>query len=101
MGRGVVALDHGMSLPKFSEMTENELTNFWRKYHRASRTEAAELVGPRWNRVDVAATLAAYALDVACVKKLRREGHDDRAEIYERSAKIRLDTLPSDLGLTP
>lgn len=85
------------NVPNFDAMNEKELSSFWDKYHRASRKDAAALVGDRPRCVNIAATLAAYALDRGCAMGLRLEGEIARAMTYEESMELRYKSLPVDI----
>jgi len=85
------------NVPNFEGMSHDELTEFWKKYHRASRADATFLVGERPRKTNLAATLAAYAMDRACAMKLREEGDIKAAETYEHAMQLRYESLPVDL----
>lgn len=77
--------------------TNAELTEFWRKYHRATRRVACELLGPRKDNVKVCHTLAAYAIAKVVARKARAEGNIQSALCYEKHCDLYYAQLPEDI----
>jgi hypothetical protein len=91
-------LEVTLMIPNLDTMEEKELREFWKKYHRASRKDAAALIGDKHIEcVSYAATLAAYAMDRVCAMGLRLEGKVAEAMTYEHSMELRLARIPDDL----
>ena len=87
-----------MPVPNFDAMTREDLMEFWKKYHRASRKNAEALVGDRRpGYTNIAATVANYACNKAVAIRCRLEGDIQGALIYEHSADLCYDRLPADL----
>jgi len=79
-------------------MSSAELMAFWKRYHRATRKDAAELVGDtRKGYTNIAATLANYACNKAVAIDCRLKGDIQAALIYEHNADLCYDRLPADL----
>ncbi len=86
------------TIPNFDAMEQDELWAFWKRYTRASRKDAAELVGDRRaGFTKVAATLANYACNKAVAMKCRLDGKIDGALCYEHAADLAYERLPADL----
>jgi len=82
----------------FTAMTEDELMAFWKRYHRASRRDAAELCGGRFpGYTNVAATAANYACNLAVAMSCRRRGDERAAQVYDHAAQIALEEIPTEL----
>lgn len=86
------------TIPNFDCMSAEELLNFWSKYNRATRKDAAELIGDkRKGYLGITSTLVSYAMAKNCAMKLRLEGEIQRATVYEQHCEIYYQTLPEDL----
>lgn len=84
-----------MAVPNLDAITHSELMNFWAKYHRPKRAEAAELLGhTQKGYVGTVETLAAYACAKACAMRLRLEGKITQALSYEQDCDIYYKQLP-------
>ncbi len=86
------------NVPNLDAMTHDALMAFWKRYHRASRRDAEDLVGDRRKGfTNIAADLANYACNKAVAMTCRLEGKVDTALGYERQADIIHSRLPFDL----
>ena len=82
----------------FRAMTEDELMAFWKRYHRASRRDAAELCGGKFpGYTGVAASAANFACNLAVAMGCRQRGDERAAKIYEHAAQIAFDDIPERL----
>lgn len=79
------------------DLDVDELRAFWSKYHRASKTQAVALLGPRKKVTQIVWTLAAMALDLSIAKRARLDGKIPLALHYEDSAERRYKQLPADV----
>lgn len=87
-----------MTIPNFDAMAPDELMAFWSRYHRATRKDAAELVGDRRKGyTNIAATAANYACNKAVAMQCRLRGDIQAASIYEHAAELCYERLPPDL----
>jgi len=86
-----------MSVPNLDAMSPSELMKFWNKWHRATKQQAAQLVGVRKNVAGIVHTLAAYAAAKAAAMDLRIEGEIERALVYEKHCDIYYESLPEDV----
>jgi hypothetical protein len=86
-----------MEIPNFDSMTEKELMDFWRVYHRPSKEDAEALLGGRKEAKKICGTLACYAVAKACAISLRLEGEVARAVVYEEACDLAYERLPSDV----
>ena len=85
-------------VPNLDAMTESDLMAFWSRYHRATRKDAADLIGDkRRGYIALAWLLAAYACDKACAMSLREKGEIARAMTYEHACDLRYERIPTDL----
>jgi hypothetical protein len=88
----------GNTIPNLDGMTEAELMAFWSRYHRASRKDAAALIGDtRKGYTTIAATLANYACNKSVAMTCRAKGDIQGATVYEASAELCYNRLPDDL----
>jgi len=86
------------NVPNLDAMDQDELWDFWKKFHRPSRKDAAWLVGDRRpGYTNFASTLANYACNKAVAMKCRLDGNIQGAECYESAAEICYKELPEDL----
>jgi hypothetical protein len=86
------------SIPNLDAMSADDLMKFWSRYHRATRKDAAELIGDkRPGYTNLAATLAAYAVNKSTAMTCRLEGKIQSAKIYEDAADMIYAGLPEDL----
>lgn len=86
------------NVPNLDAMTSTELMAFWKRYHRPTRKDAAELIGDRRKGfTNLTSALAAYACAKACAMDLRLKGEIARATTYEEACDIAYDCLPEDL----
>lgn len=87
-----------MNLPKFSEMSNDELMSFWSRYHRPVRKDARDLLGHS-NRGYITTTemLANYACNVAVQKQCEARGDEDAVAIYKLCAQHCLERLPEEV----
>lgn len=87
-----------MTVPNLDAMTHDELMNFWARYHRATRKDAAELIGDkRKGYIGLAADLANYACNKAVAMSCRLKGNINAATNYEAYADQIYARLPADL----
>ncbi len=84
-------------IPNLDGMTEKELMAFWSRYHRATRADAAELVGKRPGYTNLAAVVANYACNKSVAMACRVRGDIQAASIYEHAADLCYNQLPDDL----
>lgn len=86
------------NVPNFDAMTKDELMSFWFKYSRASRSEAAELVGHRRPGFTIAVRqLANYAANKGAAASCRLQGNIQGALCYENICDSIYDALPQDV----
>lgn len=86
------------NVPNFDAMTETELMAFWKRYHRATRKDAEQLVGDRRKGFTViAAMLANYACNKSVAMKCRLDGRITAALVYEDICEKIYERLPDDL----
>lgn len=86
------------TIPNLDGMTREDLMDFWKKYHRASRKDAEALVGDRRpGYTNIAATVANYACNKAVAMKCRLDGDIPAASVYELAADRCYESLPADL----
>lgn len=100
----VAGLMDDATLPgiRFDEMGADELMAFWKRYHRASRRDAAELCGGRFpGYTGVAAAAANYACNLAVAMRCRERGDGRGAEVYGAAARIALESIPERLRPRP
>lgn len=87
-----------MSVPNLDGMGSDELMQFWKRYHRPGRNDAAELIGDRRpGFTALAAKLAGYASNKATAMQCRERGDIHAAGAYEDIAGHIYDDLPADL----
>jgi hypothetical protein len=93
----MTAWDADFQLSDLDDLDNDSLMTFWKRYHRASRKDALELVGARPGFTNVAAKLANYACNLAVAMTCRAKGDEQGAEIYDYSVWLCYDGLPTDL----
>jgi hypothetical protein len=94
----VMAEQRADGVPNFDAMTREELMQFWQRYHRPSRRDAAALVGDRRaGYTNIASSLASYACNKAVAIRCREEGNISSAACYEQHADMIYQRLPADL----
>lgn len=86
-----------MMIPNFDAMSQQELRDFWGKWHVTSKKKAVEFLGDRKDARKVMETLACYAINKSCAVGLRLEGSIERALTYERACEIQYEQLPVDV----
>lgn len=86
------------TVPNLDCMSQDELWAFWKRYHRPSRKDAAELIGDRRpGYTTLAALLASYACNKAVAMKCRLDGDITGASIYESHCDLSYERIPQDL----
>ena len=86
------------AVPNFDAMTKDDLMNFWARYHRPSRKDAAALIGDRRaGYTNLAADLANYACNKATAMSCRLKGSIQSAQVYETHCDMIYARLPTDL----
>jgi hypothetical protein len=86
------------TIPNLDGMVREDLMDFWKKYHRASRKDAEALIGDRRpGFTNIAATLANYACNKAVAMRCREEGDIPAATVYEQCCDLCYQRLPADL----
>jgi len=86
------------TIPNLDCMSSDELMAFWKRYHRPSRKDAAELIGERRKGyTTLASELACYACNKAVAMDCRLKGNIQSALVYERCAELSYERLPDDL----
>lgn len=86
------------NVPNLDAMPDSELMEFWKRYHRASRKDAAELIGDtRMGYIKLSAKLANYACNKAVAMQCRVRGDIPAAALYEDIAERIYRELPEDL----
>jgi hypothetical protein len=79
-------------------MTQEDLMAFWKRFHRATRKDAAELIGDRRKGfTTIAATLANYACNKAVAMTCRLRGDITAASTYEHACELCYAQIPGDL----
>lgn len=86
-----------METPNFDAMNQDELREFWAKWHRPSKKAAVEFVGVRKDARNIMEILANYAINKSCAVGARLEGDITTATIYEHSCQLCYDRLPADV----
>lgn len=86
-----------METPNFDAMNQDELREFWAKWHRPTKKQAVEFIGIRKDARRVMQTLANYAINKSCAIGLRLDGEIDRATVYEYSCELCYNSLPADV----
>jgi hypothetical protein len=87
-----------MNVPNLAAMSHDDLMAFWSRYHRATRKDAAELIGDcRKGYTSLAGTLANLACNMAVAMSCRAKGDRDGAAIYDYSVALCFDRLPEDI----
>ncbi len=82
------------NIPNFDAMTSEELMDFWKKYSRPTRKDAAALVGKQKGYITLCGQLAAYACNKAVAMRCRVRGDIQAAEIYEKHCELDYERLP-------
>lgn len=78
----------------FHEMSADDLMAFWSRYSRASRADAAELVGRFPGYTVAAADAANYACNLAVAKRCRERGDERAASCYDVAAELARESIP-------
>lgn len=86
------------TIPNLDCQTSDDLMDFWARYHRGSRRDAAELIGDKRPLFTVyARNVAAYACNKAVAMQCRLRGEIDSATTYETICDQIYNRLPEDL----
>ncbi len=85
------------NVPNLDAQTPEFLMNFWMKYQRPTRKNAAALVGKRKGYTTLCGDLAGYASNRATAMQCRLRGDIQAALIYESICDRIYSELPSDL----
>jgi hypothetical protein len=86
-----------METPNFDAMTQEELRDFWGKWHVTTRKRAVVVTGDRKDARQIMETLACYAINKSCAVGLRLEGEIERAMTYEHACELTYGRLPEDV----
>ena len=86
-----------METPNFDAMNQEDLRNFWAKWHVTTKKKAIEFTGERKDAKKIMETLANYAINKSCAIGLRLDGDINGATIYEHSCQLCYDRLPTDV----
>lgn len=86
-----------MDLPNFDAMTQEELRDFWGKWHVTTKKKAVVVTGERVDAKGIMETLACYAINKSCAMGLRLEGEIERAMKYEEACGLAYRRLPEDV----
>lgn len=79
-------------------MSPNELMLFWKRYHKPTCKDAAELIGDmRTGYMNLTSRLAMLASNIATAKWCRTQGYIPSANVYEDFADRLFNQLPKDL----
>ncbi len=87
------------TIPLFAAMSNPELMAFWYRYHRASRKDAAALVGhtsPGYT--NQAASIANYACNMAVAMTCLFKGDLISVANYRHAALLSIQDLPNELS---
>lgn len=86
------------TVPNLDAMSADSLMDFWHKYHRPGRKDAAALIGDtRKGYTRLASDLANYACNKAVAMRCRESGDISTATMYEGIAERIYNDLPADL----
>jgi hypothetical protein len=83
-----------METPNFDSMTQEELRNFWAKWHVTTKKKAIVVTGERKDARQIMETLACYAINKSCAIGLRLEGKIEQALTYEQACDLQYEKLP-------
>lgn len=86
-----------METPNFDAMTQDDLRNYWAKWHVTTRKKAIEVTGVRKDARQIMETLACYAINKSCAMGLRLEGKIEQALSYEQACDLQYEQLPEDV----
>ncbi len=84
------------NVPNLDCLSSEELMDLWFRYSRATRKEAADLVGRRKGYTSIVGDLAHYAANKATAMSCRLRGEIQSALIYEGICDRIYDRLPPD-----
>lgn len=91
-------MEQHVKLSDLLTMEHDALMDFWARYNRPSRKDAAALIGDRRpGYTSIASGLATYACNLAVAKSCWAGGHEQAARIYETHAALSFDRLPEDI----
>lgn len=86
-----------METPNFDSMTQEELRDFWGKWHVTTKKKAVAFTGDRADARQIMETLACYAINKSCAVGLRLEGKIQQALAYEQACDLQYEKLPEDV----
>jgi len=86
-----------MDTPNFDAMTQEELRDFWVKWHVTTKKKAVVVTGERKDAKNIMEVLANYAINKSCDMGLRLEGKINAAMTYELACELAYGRLPEDV----
>jgi hypothetical protein len=86
-----------MDTPNFDAMTQEELREFWTKWHITTKKKAIVVTGERKDARQIMETLACYAINKSCAMGHRLAGRIEQAMAYERDCELAYGRLPEDV----
>ena len=79
-------------LVNFKKMTDEELRDFWSKYHRAGWQKSVKLFGRKLHKPVLALNaLANYAINLATWRSCKAKGDKHGMGVYEHSCRLCFD----------
>lgn len=86
-----------MDTPNFDAMTQEELRDFWAKWHITTKKKAVVVTGERKDAKNIMEVLACYAINKASAIGLRLQGNINAAMTYEHACELCYGRLPEDV----